>query len=1397
MRRGIKQGIAWMLSIVLLGSAAMQPPAVTIKAEDNTIARAASGSALTGGSIGGESNTADAEETSLEVQAEEYFDLGKVETSAIPMSFFGLADGSVSLINGTATKWIDRLDLTGDAAVMKDFYNTLVEASDNDGTADYLIEDKYFDGDHSIVVAEITGKLTGPYSTQEELSAAVKAVAEPAFASYAKYIRAAYDAFDRDHPEVFWLDGSTQSGYSSSASGNSVDGYDYTITISFIVQDSANAIDIRAIGYQSESDIKTAITAVESRVSDLVSAVSSETVEKQLAYFNEQLTKTNEYNTSQDLDAIGHDCRECTAALAGRTGEKGPVCESYARAFKVLCDEAGIPCVLVDGQAKNSADSMGEAHMWNYVRTAGKWLAVDVTWNDPMGGASGAESGVENAEWLLVYADSEISGMTFIDSHPVSNQASENGVGFTNGPTLALSSDVAEKGKVATEEEFKAALADDSIDVIELTGEITLSKSAFSTDDAFVIDREVTITGNGVGGLRLECSGIILGADVTFENMTFHVISPVRNAIIINGYGLTIENVSLVENAYVDTYTLDIFCGAITDYTGSNLLPTADDTFSQLLIKGTNTIGGNIFAGSLSDVGDGEADQENEYYGSVLIELEQDASGFSNIYAHGARENRSGGHYNEWLPSADLYRVYGRVDISSASNKPVTIEGATGGSENAMFIYEGDGSGNVYKPILNNMGSLELISLSSNVTHLEPIISQTDFPLLAVTQNTRLSFVNMGQEISATHLTGGGELVFKDTSQKLTLGKANGTTKIAVGGVDAAGTGSTGIISPGWNCITVEDTSDGGTFTLMPNSSQSNVILEEENGSWTTKIEESTARIQEITVEDMFAEKEGVEAVYIPVTVLYDTESDANFLGNIPMIVTINGEETLSEWGVFGYEYSTGNTNSDIIMWVEPGDNANEEILYIVNCDETASVPVGTYTFSLTIPASYTVSGQEKVISFVLTVEEEPTGTPTATPTVVPSPTATVTPEPTSKPTATPTAAPSPTATVTPEPTSKPTATPTAVPSPTATVTPEPTSKPTATPTAAPSPTATVTAKPTSKPTATPTAAPSPTAMVTAKPTSKPTATPSPTATVTAKPTSKPTAAPTATVTPKPTVRPTVAPRPTAAPVPTYAPVVIPTATPLPTATPTPKNPDIVTEQDIYTEKEQEKLAELKLPEETVKVQEAVEKVVQSVTKLFLNKVSEEVKEKLEEHIILAKTPTTENNLAAVLNNNSVDLMLKSLTFREQNRIADGELVKMYIEVKDATETVSKLEKTLVKDLQKDINAILNEGKTGMIQRKSELGMYLTMNLMKQISNEEAQVVKRPSGMVEVSLQIPEDLLSKDAKVQRMYQIISIDQDKCVLLDAEFNVKTNMLSFKTNKFTTFALIYMDVPVEKK
>ena len=47
MRKRIKQGVAWLLSIMLVSSV-LQPPAVTTRAEEGIVPNAASGSALVG-----------------------------------------------------------------------------------------------------------------------------------------------------------------------------------------------------------------------------------------------------------------------------------------------------------------------------------------------------------------------------------------------------------------------------------------------------------------------------------------------------------------------------------------------------------------------------------------------------------------------------------------------------------------------------------------------------------------------------------------------------------------------------------------------------------------------------------------------------------------------------------------------------------------------------------------------------------------------------------------------------------------------------------------------------------------------------------------------------------------------------------------------------------------------------------------------------------------------------------------------------------------------------------------------------------------------------------------------------------------------------------------------------
>ncbi len=61
-------------------------------------------------------------------------------------------------------------------------------------------------------------------------------------------------------------------------------------------------------------------------------------------------------------------------------GDHMGVCESYAAAFKMLCDIHGIPCVYVAGLA-HAGDQ--EGHAWNFVQMEdGNWYFVDATWDD-------------------------------------------------------------------------------------------------------------------------------------------------------------------------------------------------------------------------------------------------------------------------------------------------------------------------------------------------------------------------------------------------------------------------------------------------------------------------------------------------------------------------------------------------------------------------------------------------------------------------------------------------------------------------------------------------------------------------------------------------------------------------------------------------------------------------------------------------------------------------------------------------------------------------------------------------------------------------------------------------------------------------------------------------------
>lgn len=351
---------------------------------------------------------------------------------------------------GNYEKWIDRIELSKE---IRDFYTVLEEAADFDGKDDFLI-----DPNGSNLVVENDGAMgRGVLVTQirgegKDWNSAKDALQKD-FDKKSSELLAVFETFDRDHPEVFWLNGSTYiTDTDFKCSGDIDKETDELICICtgdiyFMLESEAHDWTIWHEKYQDKDAILSANTMVEKRVKELTNAVKGKSAVEQMRYFNQWLTNHNEYN--YQIGYVGTnantvirkqpDTFECTSALQGLIGREGPVCEAYARAFKVLCDNAGIPCVLVDGNAYNGEGA--ENHMWNYVKVDGSWYAVDVTWNDPLGGASGAISGYECETYFLVGSETLTflgnSQMKFIESHPEENRVSKDRNQFVNGPVLS------------------------------------------------------------------------------------------------------------------------------------------------------------------------------------------------------------------------------------------------------------------------------------------------------------------------------------------------------------------------------------------------------------------------------------------------------------------------------------------------------------------------------------------------------------------------------------------------------------------------------------------------------------------------------------------------------------------------------------------------------------------------------------------------------------------------------------------------------------------------------------------------------------------------------------------------------------------------------------------------
>ena len=165
----------------------------------------------------------------------------------------------------------------------------------------------------------------------------------------------AYNAFLYDNAEIFWMP-------NSYVLANAGSGAERKLAVAF-----STTADGRNKKYNVTKAQRDKYAAqLDKAVNKVLGAIKGMSEYEKELYINDYICDNVTYKEKGGLVSTAY----------GALVQKKALCEGYSRAFKLLCNKAGIECELIIGE------SDGVGHMWNRVNIDLKHSYVDVTWND-------------------------------------------------------------------------------------------------------------------------------------------------------------------------------------------------------------------------------------------------------------------------------------------------------------------------------------------------------------------------------------------------------------------------------------------------------------------------------------------------------------------------------------------------------------------------------------------------------------------------------------------------------------------------------------------------------------------------------------------------------------------------------------------------------------------------------------------------------------------------------------------------------------------------------------------------------------------------------------------------------------------------------------------------------
>jgi hypothetical protein len=160
--------------------------------------------------------------------------------------------------------------------------------------------------------------------------------------------------------------------------------------------------------------------------------------------------------------------------------------------------------------------------------------------------------------------------------------------------------------------------------------------------------------------------------------------------------------------------------------------------------------------------------------------------------------------------------------------------------------------------------------------------------------------------------------------------------------------------------------------------------------------------------------------------------------------------------------------------------------------------------------------------------------------------------------------------------------------------------------------------------------------------------------------------------------------------------------------------------------------------------------------------------------INVLKEKEKDNFSGGGLSNQTEDVKSLVVTEEDQTALDEGKDVNVWLEVKDNENQTP----------QEDVQKIAEK----LWDTAYQVGVYLDVTLWKQVGDNEAtKVTKVTNGKIKVSLTVPENL----KKTGRTYQILRIHDGVAAILQTVYDETNACLTFETDEFSTYALIYSD------